>query len=517
MNKYLLIMLALICVSVSGCVSEDSTSMQLSNVDSDENVLNMALFWLDSDVDPINGWNGWTLTRCGIGENLIQIDENMNFKPSIADSYEVVDEYTTIFHIREGVTFHNAKAVDAAACKASIERALEESDRSDVKFPVESITADGQNLTIKTGEPCGTILNKLADSVFIIVDASVADEEDFKYKPICTGAFKIEEFDADTGLVLSKHEGHWSGITNVDTVNVKYIQDGSTRTMALQANEIDFATQLSKHDLELFEDNEDFVVQKGPNLRIFLLRLNFEKPYMKELAFRQALCYGMDKETYATELVGGTPAKGPFNELLPFGYTGEDYYQYNPEKANELLDELGYLDTDGDGIRECNGENIVLQYISRTNHGADANNIGIAMQQQYKEIGIGMEVSQMENYADLANNGDFDMLWERWTSAPTGDCQYFIESGYVTDAAGNYGKYSNVALDTINEELDLTLNKDSRDALGLEATELMMEDVASLFIYYQEGNVVTSKNVEGVERFISEIYYIDDRVTVSDA
>ncbi|WP_214043867.1 ABC transporter substrate-binding protein [Methanomethylovorans sp.] len=508
--KYFLIVLVIFSVGISGCVLNNSDS-------SDENVLNMAIFWLDNDVDPINGWNGWTLTRCGIGENLVQMDENMILRPSIADSYEIVDEYTTVFHIRDGVTFHNGNSVDATACKASIERALEKTDRFDVKFPVESITADGQNLIIKTSEPSGTMLNKLADTVFIIVDASAADEEDFKYKPICTGTFKIEEFNADKGMVLSKHKGHWLGNTNVDVVNVKYIQDASARAMALQAKEIDLATQLSNHELELFEDNEDFIVQKGPNLRVFLLRLNFEKPYMKELAFRQALSYGMDKETYAFKLVDGTPAKGPINELLSFGYKGEDYYQYNPGKANELLDELGYLDTDGDGVRECNGKNIVLQYISRTNHGADANNIGIAMQQQYKEIGIGMKISQMENYADLANSGNFDMLWERWTSAPTGDCQYFIESGYITNAAGNYGKYSNVTLDAINSELNSTLNKNDRDALGLKATELMMEDVASLFIYYQEGNIVTSKKVEGVKRFISEIYYVDDRVRLVDA
>ncbi len=514
MRKSLLILLAaILCVTMSGCVSEDNgTATQTGEEIADQKVLNMAIFWLDSNVDPINGWNGWALTRCGIGENLVQIDENMNFKPSIAESYEVVDEYTTVFEIREGVTFHNGNVVDAAACKASIERALEESDRLDVKFPVESITADGQTLTIKNSEPCGTMLNKLADTVFIIVDASVADDEGFKYKPVCTGAFKIDEFDADTGMVLSKHKGHWTGNTNVDIVNVKYISDASTRTMALQANEIDLATQLSKHDLQLFLDNDDYVVQKGPNLRVFLLRLNFEKPYMQELAFRQALCYGMDKETYATELVGGVPAKGPFNDMLPFGYTGEDYYQYDPAKANELLDELGYLDTNGDGIREYEGENIVLEFVSMTNHGADANNIGIAMQQQYKDIGIGMEVSQLENYADLAKSGEFDMLWERWTSAPTGDCQYFIDSGYVTDAAGNYGKYSNSTINSINAELDSTLNKEDRDALGLEATEILIQDLSSLYIYYQEGNVVTNNNVEGVERFISEVYYIDDRV-----
>jgi peptide/nickel transport system substrate-binding protein len=513
MKKFFAILIILMM-----CISSVACTQQAANTDSGQSegmkTLNMALFWLDSNIEPTEGWNGWTLTRCGIGENLVQIDENMAFKPVIAESWEQVDETTTIFHIREGVKFHNGNPVDAEACKKSIERALEITDREDVKFPVESITAEGQKLTIKTSKPYATLLNILADTVYIIVDSSMADDENFKYKPIATGPFKVVEFTPDVGLTLHKHEAHWSGDIGVDVVNVKYIQDGTTRTMALQSGEIDFATQIGAKDLALFENNDEFVVQKGPNLRIFLLRLNMDKPYMKSLEFRQALSYGMDKATYAKELVNGIPAKGPFNDMLSFGYKGEDYYSYNPDKARELLDKAGFTDTDGDGIREIDGKNIVLKYISRTNHGSDANNIGTAIQSQYKDIGIGVEVIQVENYADMAKAGDFDLIWERWTSAPTADPQYFLEASYKTGSAGNYGKYSNSELDAICEKLNNTLEKADRDALGIKGSEILMEDVASLFLYYQEGSVVTRKNVEGVYRYISEIYYIDDRVKI---
>lgn len=496
-----------------GCQGESENNESLSTKE-EEKTLNLSLFWLDSNIEPTEGWNGWTLTRLGIGESLVQFDENMNLKPVIAKSWEQVDETTTVFHIRDGVKFHNGNPVDAEAVKNSIERALNISDREDVKFPVESITAEGQTLTIKTEKPFATLLNNLADPVFTIVDTSVADSDDFKYKPVATGAFKVIEFTPDIGLTLHKHEEHWSGEIGVDVVNVKYIQDASTRTMALQSGEIDFATQIGAKDLTLFENNEDFNVQKGPNLRIFLLRLNMEKPYMKSLAFRQALSYGIDKETYATKIVNGIPAKGPFNELLSFGHTEEDSYVYNPEKAKKLLDEAGFIDTNGNGIREMDGEDIILKFISRTNHGSDANNIGTAMQAQYKEIGIGLEVIQVENYDSFAKSGDFDLLWERWTSAPTADPQYFLEASYTTGSKGNYGNYSNKELDEIIHQLDNTLEKNERDQLGKKGAKILMDDVASLFLYYQEGTVVTRNNVEGVYRFISEIYYIDERVEV---
>lgn len=512
---FAVIMTIFILGSLVACSGQNSSLEKVSDESQGEKVLNMAIFWMDPNLEPTEGWNGWNLNRCGIGENLVQVDENMEFKPSIAESWEVVDPTTTVFKIREGVKFHNGNPVDAEACKNSIERALKITDREDAKFPLESIKAEGQELTIKTSKPFSTLLSTLADTVYIIVDSSVANEEDFKFAPIATGPFKVDEFTPDVGMTLSKNENHWSGEVGVDKVNVKCMPDASTRAMALQSGEIDLATQLEAKDLKLFEDKEDFTVQKGPNLRVFLLRINFRKPYMQKKEFRQALSYGIDKTTYAEKLVNGQAAKGPFTDSLPFAYTDEDYYSYDPEKANELLDKLGYMDTDGDGFREFQGKNIVLKYISATNHGADANNIGTAIQEQYKQIGIGMEIVQVENYTNMAESGDFDLLWERWSSAPTADPQYFFEASYKTDSAGNFGKYSNEDLDAICNRLDDTMDEEKRNQLGKEGSEELIKSVASLFLYYQEGNIVTRKNVEGVYRYPSEVYYIDERVRVN--
>ncbi|MEK4495465.1 ABC transporter substrate-binding protein [Ureibacillus sp. FSL W8-0352] len=513
MKARLIVILILSILVLFGCQKNEQISSQTKG-DEDTKILNLALFWLDANIDPIEGWNGWTLSRLGIGETLVRFNENMELIPVVAESWEQVDERTIVFQIRDGVKFHNGTPVDAEDVKKSIERALEISNRDDVKFPVESIVADGLTLTIKTEKPFATLLNNLADPVFTIIDTE-ADSESIKYHPIATGPFKVIDFQPDVGLTLHKHEDHWSGEIGVDVVNVKYIQDATTRAMALQSGEIDFATQIEGKDLTLFENNGEYNVQKGPNLRIFLLRINMEKPYMQSLEFRQALSYAIDKETYATKIVNGIPAKGPFNELLSFGHKGEDAYPYNPEKAKELLEQAGFIDTNGDGIREIDGNNIVLKFVSRTNHGSDAKDIGTAMQSQLKEVGIGLEVIQVENYEDMAKSGDFDLLWERWTSAPTADPQYFFEASFTTGSAGNYGNYSNNELDQIIKQLDNTLDKNERDRLGKEGAKILMDDVASLFLYYQEGTVVTRKNVEGVYRYISELYYIDERIKVN--
>ena len=486
-----------------------------------EKTVNMAIFWLDGDIDPISAWHGWTLTRTGVGENLVQVDENLQFKPSIAEKWEQTDERTTRFIIRDGVTFHNGRTVDAAACKASLERALNESDRADIKFPVESISAEGRVLTIKTKQAYPTLLNMLADTVFIIVDAEAAKQAgpDFKFKPICTGAFKVESFSPQTGLVLSAHQAHWKGKPKVDRVNAKYISDAKSRSMALQSGELDFAAQIMPADLPILQKDPKLQVLSGPNLRIFLLRINMAHPIMHDPVFRQALHYAIQKDVYAEKIAHGIPARGPFSEVLDFGHRGADSYPYNPEKAKALLDQLGYRDSNGDGIREFQGKNIVLQYLYATNHGAEAKNIGIAMQQDLKKVGIGLETQQMENYASAAQAGKFDFLYERWTSAPAVDPQYFLDSAFKTGSsslgAGNVGRYSNKALDALIDEMSTVSDREKRNELGRKGAQILMDDVAAIFLFYQTGNVVYNKRIDGIHRFVSEIYYIDDRLRLA--
>lgn len=487
-----------------------------SEKSSSDKQLTIAHFYEMKELDPVIAWDGWNLSRMGIGENLIQLDENMNIKPVIAQEWEEQDTRTTIFTIRDDVTFHNGKAVDAEAVKASLERAIATTDREDIKIPVATIEAQGNKLTITTTEPFPTLLNNLADPVYIIVDATAAEQDEAKFKlhPIATGPFKIERFAPPMEMNLVKHTEHWSGAVAVDKVTVKGIADDATRVMALQSGEVDFITQVGAKDVQLFEGNEAYNVLRGPNLRVFQLGINMRQPYMNNLAFRQAMAHALNKEMYAENLVKGTPAVGPFTKELSFGYQGEDKYQYDVDKANALLDKAGFKDSDGNGIRELDGEDIILKYVLTTDHGNDAKNVAVAIQDDFKKVGIGVDVVLVENYNDMVNNGDYDLVWERWTSAPTADPAYFIEANYVTDALGNKGKYTNAEIDKIVEAFHNEFDKEKRDTLGREATEILLEDIPTLFMYYQEGTVITKANVTGIARFMSEIYYIDERVKV---
>ena len=502
----LMVFFCLACGKESEATSNDTKDLE------EKKTLNAATYWLSDDVEPTTSWNGWVVARFGVGENLVQLDEQMNFKASIAKSWKQIDDKTVEFTINEGVKFNNGNIVDAQACKTSIERALKLTNREDVKFPIELIEADGLKLRIKTAEVVPTLINLLADPVFIILDTSAEETENFAEKPVTTGPFKIISFESTKGLTLVKNEHYWKSDVAVDEINVKLIKDTSARAMALQSGEIQFASAINRKDLELFENNQDYIVQRGPNLRVAFLAFNMGQPYMKELKFRQALAYGIDKKTYAEELYDATMAKGPFNESLSFGYKGEDVYVYNPEKANALLDSLGIVDSNGDGLREYDGKNIVLQFATLSHFGRDAANTGVALQSQYKELGLGLEVTQYENLSEIKSSQDIDIIWDRWTSAPTADPQYLFETAFMTGASANRSNYSNKEFDEICKKLKTTIDKSQRDKLGVEGSKILMDDAGVIFLFYLEGSVVTTSDVEGISRFVSDVYHIDERV-----
>ncbi len=116
------------------------------------------------------------MSRLGVGESLVKLNDELKVEACLADSWENVDETTWKFHIREGVTFSNGKAVDAEAAKASIERAISMNDRAAEYLKIDSMEADGQDLTIKRQKPMPPFLNNLVEPVFDVIDTTESEE-----------------------------------------------------------------------------------------------------------------------------------------------------------------------------------------------------------------------------------------------------------------------------------------------------------------------------------------------------
>jgi len=474
-----------------------------------------SLYSFPGDLEPTTNYYGWGVSRIGVGEALMRFDENMDTVPLVAESVENIDDTTWIFHIREGVTFHNGNPVDAEAVKNSIERAMELNTRAKSIAKIASMHADGLDLTIETTEPYGAFLGYMAEPVFTIVDTSV-DTSNFANQPICTGPFMVESMIPSTEIVVVKNENYWGGEPNVDKITFLNLADSNAITMALQAGEINIGQEVSGTDLYLFDGNSDYVVSTRPGTRTIYCCLNVASQFLSDMTVRKAITSAVDLDLYASTYVGGATGVGPFSPVLKFGYDELNGYTFDPEKAAALLDEAGYIDTNGDGIREKGGAPISIQIavIDKTNQSIHKS-VAEAMQAQLKNIGINSEltVSTELTYDDLRAN--YDIVFKGVNAGSTNDPQNFLQLYFTTDCSYSYGNYSNPELDALIGTLDTEFDLARRTQIGVEASQMILDDCAFLFIGYPDYNIVTSSNISGLKHYPLNIYLVDKDIDIN--
>ena len=117
----------------------------------------------EPDVNPHNTYSGWACIRYGIGETLFKYSDNMEIQPWLAKSYENVDELTWKITLQDNVKFTSGRAMDGQAVKECLEDLVKVHERAKGDLMIDTITAEGQTVTIKTTEPKPTLLNYLSD------------------------------------------------------------------------------------------------------------------------------------------------------------------------------------------------------------------------------------------------------------------------------------------------------------------------------------------------------------------
>ena len=486
--------------------------------ESEEKHLEVSTFWLTADLDAAHSYTGWVCTRIGVGETLIKLDDDVKLQPWVADSWENVDELTWKLHIREGITFHNGKPVDAEAARASIQYAYDNNDRADTYLKLDHMEAEGQDLTIVTREPNAALIFNLVEPLFCIFDV---DAEDKNNCPQGTGPYKVVGFEPQARVYLEKNESYWDGEPGLDTITVSQIADSEARAMALQSGETEMSVTIDNTSLSLF-DSEDYNVSVVIGERTNVVYMNNARPFLKDVTLRQAISWGINREAYSG-IIGGEPATGLFPSSLPYRGDQLNAYTFDPEKANQILDDAGYVDTDGDGIREMDGQNIHLEYYMAASHGSsDAELLAQAIQADLANIGIEVELKMAENLSDVIASGDFDMSSDNSNTAPTGDAQYFLSVRYSSayggtgsDHSGNTGRYSNPKMDELLEQFDVTFDAEARYDLARDAAQLLLDDAAALYVTYVAMDTVSRSYVAGAEQPTVDYYRITKDLTIN--
>lgn len=442
----------------------------------------------------------------------------------LAESWELIDDTTMEFKIRDNAFWSDGEPVIADDFVFSYERARDVPG-SVATFggflrTVEKAEAkDDKTLVVTTVAPDPLLLNNLS-SVFVVskhaAEGATSDQFDTGEAMVNQGPYLMESYTPGDRLILKRNEDFWGEKPEWVNVDYIYINNPAARTAALLAGDVDVIDKVSLSDIEKLENTKGIKVHSYPGLRVLMLQPNqiegsnqfitdndgkpLDENPLLDKRVRQALTMAINRDAIAERIMrGGATAASQWMPEGAFGYNPDvKPIEQDPERAKELLAEAGYPD----GFR-------MTMHIPSDRY-PNSTETAQAVAQYWSRIGVDTEVEVMpfSVYSGKAKNNEFAMSIIGWGNG-TGEASYAMTNVLVTPdpekglGASNWGHYSNPDFDAIHKEASSELDADKREALFFEATEIMMEDVGVIPLFHYR-NIWASRDDLFVEPWSSD-------------
>lgn len=461
---------------------------------------------------------------------LIQLDSNLNVRPCIAKSWNISnDGLTYTFHLRPDVYFHKSdcfadstRCVVAADFVYSFNRILDEKVASPGRWIFSEVDYDGSQpaffapndstFIIRLRQPFSPFLGMLGMPYCFVVPHEVVEHygTDFRQHPIGTGPFKFQLWKENTKLVMRKNPYYFEKDTNgtplpyLDGVAITFIIDKQTVFLEFVKGNLDFMNSLDA------SYKDELLTQTGQLRSKYSNKINMHsQPYLnteylgflmdnsnspiKDKRIRQAINYGFDRRKMMKYLRNNVGIPGCYG-FIPKGLPGFDTsmicYEYNSEKALQLLKDAGYP----------NGQGLPTIKLSTTATYLD---LCKYIQQQLSIIGINIDVDVNPPGALREQIAQSKSNWFRgsWI-ADYPDAENYLSLFYsdnLCPKGPNYTHYRNTKFDQLYTKAKATTCDSTRVELYKKMNKLIMDEAPVVVLYYDQILHFTHKNISGMQ------------------
>ena len=445
--------------------------------------------------DPGVDYTGQMNQGMGVCETLMVLDdETKEVLPLLATKWEQTDDNTWVITIRDGVKFSNGKDLTAASVISAFEYIFANNVRLATMMDVAEMTADGQILTIRTNGVVAILPRILTEQNMLVFDT---DDDDYTDGLIGTGPYILEKMDADGNCDLVRNENYWQGMPAAARIHTLGINDTSANSAALQAGEIDWGT-VADSDLEIFENDPRYEVHTKNNGRVYYLYVNPNFTFTADPALREALQYAINREAIVAGVYSGhgVPTRSIFPEWSDC--YNPDFLEpdFNVDTAKKILADAGYVDSDGDGFLEKDGQKVTLSiYCYKANNFAT---LSEAVQSMLKAIGIDSTITISDQiFADMTG-GQFNLGTYGYNTLTLGDSYNYMQPVFETGASSNFTGFSSPEVDAALAEMKVTSDPARRAELVRAMQEYIYganERIYIMHILSNQVNLVGMKNV----------------------
>jgi peptide/nickel transport system substrate-binding protein len=492
----LVCLIAIACFGIVGCSSRVS----------DPKTVVMIIESSPNNLDPRQGTDAQSERLGGqIFDALVKKDEHFNLQPWLATSWEQPDALTWVFHLRDGVHFHDGRQLEAEdvawTIRSMIDGTLITAKGGAFASVGQVETPDKRTVVVHLKYPDAGLLFNMSDGLFGVVPRGSG--RDFGLHPIGSGPFRFVSAVQDKEVVVERNSDYWAGVPKIERIRFSVVPDTITSALELQKSSADLASNVLTLDMvHTLQSVPNLKVESGPSSVVIYTNFNVRDPILKDKRVRQAIACAMDRQAIVDTIWRGQARLA--NTLLPAEHwaAANDaemaQYPHDVARAERLLDEAGFP-AGKDGVR--------LRITLKTSTDETTRLMAAVLQQQLREAGIRLEIRSAEFgtfYSDVTR-GAFQMYALRWIGSNEDPdiFRYAYGSDSFPPKGGNRGRYSNPQLDALLKAAAAERDQSKRREEYVAVQKILAEDLPGIPLWYPNNEVIHTRRIEGVKLRVS--------------
>ena len=450
-------------------------------------------------------------------DSLLSMAPDGSLHPGLAAAWEPNADYSEFtFTLRQDVTFHDGMPFKADAVKASFdhivsEAVLESGGKSllqDHQY-VETLVVDDYTVTVKFAASYPLFLRDAARQWLSISSPAALKDygQNYGRNPVGTGPFKFVQWDAQSQIVLERNPDYnWapefaahSGPALLDQVVFRILPEAATRLTAFETGEILIAGEPPALDAIALAESGTASIQTFAQPGIpAILMVNATKAPTDDINVRKAMILAVNQEELAQTAFQsfGLPAYSVISPTT-WGYAEEsaNLYRYDPEEAARLLEESGWADSDGDGVREKDGEKLTVDWPDNPAWSEAFNELLIGY---LADAGFDVQYRSMDDgaaYEELLA-GNYSLVYMYWTRPDPSPLRYLFHSENA-NGGGAWTNFVNAELDAALADADTNIDEEARTQDYWTAQKIIMENALAIPMFSVNTSYLTAPAVRG--------------------
>jgi len=460
--------------------------------------------WWGHDVVQLDGT---FFTQALVTDPLVHIADDGSLLPNIASEVDVNADGTVIkLTIPDGMKFADGTTLAADDVVASIDRARTVGPMSFVFDIVDTVRAEGNVVVITLSSYSFSFAMTLSGfSYNILSREEIESKSDDELFWGCTpyGQYFLDEYVPGSHVVLKKNPNYIThypkvqnkGVGEYDTITVRFISDDFSRVQAFNVDDVQVAMGMSVDNVAQIS-RDDFLIEQSIIPNVVYCDINQNVPLLQDISVRQALMLVVDRQEIVDVLQNTCYAAYSYvtDRVHGFSQAYEDYFRANHandiERAKKLLADAGWVDSDGDGILDKDGQNLSLRLVTSTNQFDSLT--AETLQIQYKAVGVDvvLEVYDPNYRYEVIASGDYDLGMEYFgTADPHMLLELLqIDESNIIDADTYFG---------IVSEIPLAVDPAVREQLVFDAQMILSGEAMCIPLFTNINQTAWANSVTG--------------------